>query len=77
MSWHLFSANWPLFRTRLKNHFPHVDFDKLADPPRDRRALVQHLADTHNLSLVEAHEALEQFLDLEDLARRVMDMRAN
>ncbi len=76
MTWHLLSANWSHLKTRLSTRFPHLDFKAFTEPPRDRRALVQHLAETHHLTFFEAYEELEDFLNVEDLARQVMDFRA-
>jgi hypothetical protein len=74
MSWHHITADWPSTKKRLRRRFPHLCEETLDSPPRDRGALTRHLATTHHLTLFEAREELDDFLHIESLARRVMNM---
>ena len=70
------TANWSGFLDRLQHRFPHVDAGALADPVRDPAELTRHLAQQHDLTLLEASEELHDFLGLADLARQACDLRA-
>ncbi|WGW02895.1 hypothetical protein [Tropicibacter oceani] len=70
------TTNWSGFLDRLRHRFPHVDPDLLADPVQDPAELTRHLAQQHDLTLLEASEELRDFLGLEDLARQACELRA-
>jgi hypothetical protein len=74
MDWHELSANWDTMVTRLQTRFPRIDRSRLSDPPRDSRALTNHLADVHELSVEEARAALDDFMRLQALARRAPEL---
>jgi len=74
MSWHEFSANWTQMIDRLKERFPEMRPGDFSAPPRDSRALTQHLAETHDLTLFEAKEELHDFLYVEGLSRAAHEM---
>ena len=76
MTWHHLSANWDAIVHRLQSRFPNLDRDSIAEPPRDSRALMAHLAEAHDLTLFEARQELQDFLDIETLARQASDLRA-
>lgn len=74
MDWHELSANWDTMVTRLQSRFPKIDRSALSEPPRDRRVFTHHLADMHDLSKDEAHAALDEFMRVQDLARRAPEL---
>lgn len=73
MTWHHLSANWHAIREQLITRFPNIDPDHVTDAPRDRQALTRHIAETHDITVFEAHEELQDFLSVLDLARQVLD----
>ncbi|SNS58270.1 hypothetical protein [Antarctobacter heliothermus] len=74
MNWHELSANWDNTVGKLQTWFPALDRSRLADPPRDSRALTRHIADMHELTVEEARDALQDFMHREDLARRATEL---
>ena len=76
MDWHELSANWDSMFGRLKRRFPGIARARLSEAPRDRRVLTHHIADMHELTLHEARDALEEFMDREDLARRASELES-
>ncbi|MBY6115716.1 hypothetical protein KUW12_14635 [Antarctobacter heliothermus] len=74
MDWHELSANWDNMFGKLKRRFPAIDRSSLSEAPRDCRVLTQHIADMHELTPNEARDALQDFLHLEDLARRASEL---
>ncbi|MGP6088358.1 hypothetical protein [Antarctobacter jejuensis] len=74
MDWHELSANWDNMVSRLEGHFPRIDRSRLAERPRDSRALTHHIADMHELTVSEAREALQDFIEIEGLARRATEL---
>ena len=76
MNWHDLSANWTALQDSFRQRFPNLDMSLFRSPPRDRAALTRELAAAHELTLLEAHQELEEFMTAEDLARQAMDVRA-
>lgn len=70
MDWHELSANWEHLVSRLQRRFPRLDRTSLSEPPRDSRELTHHIAEMHELTVTEARDALQDFLEIEGLARR-------
>ncbi len=77
MNWHELSANWDNMVSRLEGHFPRIDRNRLVDQPRDSRALTRHIADAHELTVEEAREALQDFIEIEGLARRASELASD
>ncbi|MEC3862111.1 hypothetical protein VK792_12525 [Mesobacterium sp. TK19101] len=76
MTWHDIVANWSQVVRRLHKRFPQIDSDVLDEPPLLPQHLTQHLAERHDLTLLEADEELRDWMFVEDLARQAQDMRA-
>jgi hypothetical protein len=70
MDWHELTANWDLMAGRLQTRFPEIDRDSFVDPPRDSRALTNHLAEVQNLSIEDARAALDDFMRVQDTTRK-------
>lgn len=77
MNWHELSANWDNMVSRLEGRFPRIDRSQLAGRPRDSRALARHIADSHELTVTEAREALQDFIEIESLARRATELASD
>ncbi|MFW2544523.1 hypothetical protein ACN2XU_17950 [Primorskyibacter sp. 2E107] len=56
---------------RLRSRFPHLDESAVADFAPDQTRLSRHLAERHDLTMLEAHEELQDFLGLERLSAHV------
>ena len=76
MTWAEMTSNWGSIITRLQNRFPHIDHAALQTPPQDTRHLTRHLAERHDLTLLEADEELRDWMFVEGLARQAFDLRA-
>ncbi|WP_425100499.1 hypothetical protein [Tropicibacter sp. S64] len=63
----------PDFLARLQRRFPLVDESKLARLVEDHGGLSRHLAERHDLTVLEAREELQDFLGLERLSAQVRD----
>ena len=63
---------------RLKTRFPHVDEGALRQV-RNPQEVITHVADQHDLTPLEAHQEIDDWLFVEHLARqarRAGDLRA-
>lgn len=58
---------WEAVYPRAKQRFPHLKRDTAPSLERDREAFVNYLADTHQLTLREAREEVNDFLFIEGL----------
>ena len=71
MKWSDITADWPEWSQRIRDRFPYLENGPMDRARHNRRAFEAYLADTHNLSLNEAREEIEDFLYVETLAREV------
>lgn len=69
------TANVSAFVDRLKTRFPHIDEDTLHSA-QDADTVITHVAHSHDLTRLEAHQELEDWLFVESLARQAGDLRA-
>ncbi len=70
MHWSDLTQNWSLWFTRFKSQFPNLDDASMPFLKLDRARFEAHLAETHDMTLNEAREAVEGFLYIETLASR-------
>lgn len=68
MEWSEVNRNWTDWSARIQKRFPLLDCAEMERTRHDRRAFEAYLARTHNLSLNEAHEEIDDLLFLESLA---------
>lgn len=64
MKWTDISTNLPSAFTRLKSEFPYLEASSMPLVVRQRATFEAYLADRHDLTLLEAHDALDDFLML-------------
>ncbi|MEY8830775.1 hypothetical protein AB9K34_20575 [Sedimentitalea sp. XS_ASV28] len=67
MTWTDMIADWAVWYRRLQNRFPNLDDGAMPFAKIDRGGFEAYLAETHNLSLTEAQEEIEDFLFVESL----------
>lgn len=77
MIWNELAQNWGTWFERIRNRFPHVDPTAREELGQDQRALLAHIAKTHELTVNEAKEEFNDFLYIETLARDAPDYRAH
>ncbi|WP_439524175.1 hypothetical protein [Marivita sp.] len=75
MTWTEITENWHTALARLESRFPLLDRDALSMPPESMTGLSDHLADTHDLTTLEATEELADWLFVESLVRQAGDLR--
>lgn len=56
---------------RMQNRFPYLHPDLVPSLLQDREAFIAHLAKTHQLTLTEAREEVDDFLFIEGLLYEV------
>lgn len=56
---------------RMQNRFPYLQQELVPSLLQDREAFIKHLALTHQLTLTEAREEVEDFLFIEGLLNEV------
>lgn len=71
MRWAEIASDWCMWSERIHHRFPHLDSEQMNLLYRDRKSFEAHLAATHNLSLIEAREEIDDFLYVETLAREL------
>ncbi len=76
MTWSDLTQNWSEWFARIKDRFPNLDDGAMPFAKTNRERFEAYLADTHDLTLVEAREELDDFLFVENLAREAFDYRA-
>ncbi|QEW20559.1 hypothetical protein LA6_002758 [Marinibacterium anthonyi] len=69
MYWSDLTQNWSLWFSRFKAQFPNLDDASMPFLKLDRNRFEAHLAETHDMTLNEAREAVNGFLYIETLAR--------
>lgn len=62
MPWTHVLASWPNLIEHLCNDFPHLDLAALERFRGDRSRMETYLAETHDLTLAEAAETLDDWL---------------
>ena len=77
MTWAEITENWGNTLHRLQQRFPHIDRSALNAPPPDTSHLARHLAESHDLTVLEAAEELRDWMFVEGLARQAFDIRAS
>jgi hypothetical protein len=76
MTWLDLTRDWSGAVSRLIERFPKADPDALKDVPTKTEDLARHLAERHDMSLIEADEELKDWMFVEGLARQAFDIRA-
>jgi hypothetical protein len=71
MTWTEITENWHVTLDRLERRFPCLNRDTLAQPPETMHGLTHHIADSHDLTPLEAGEALADWVFVETLARQI------
>ena len=69
MTWSDLTADWAMWFQRMKTRFPNLDDSAMPFVKQDRGRFEAYLADTHNLSMTEAREEVEDFMYVEALTR--------
>lgn len=77
MTWSDLTTNWAEWTQRIKQRFPNLDDGAMPFAKTNRERFEAYLADTHDLTLSEAREELDDFLFVEQLAREAFDFRAH
>ena len=62
MDWNVIEADWAFWAPRIHAHLPELSADVLAQAGGDRVSLARHLAETYELTLLEADETLEELV---------------
>ena len=62
MNWSEITNDWPTWAERMRQVYPYLEARRMRHAPENRHEFEEHLAATHNLSLDEAHEEVEDFL---------------
>jgi hypothetical protein len=69
------TTNMARYLDRLKTRFPHIEEDAL-QAAEDLGGVVAHVAARHDLTPLEAHEEIADWLFVESLARQACELRA-
>jgi len=69
MTWTDLTENWTATVSRLLDRFPHADRAELLRSADAPEAVVQHVADSHHLTLTEAREEMADWAFIQSLAR--------
>lgn len=69
MTWTDMIQDWATWSRRLQSRFPNLDDAAMPFSKLDRDRFEAYLAEVQNLSLIEAHEEIEDFLYLETLSQ--------
>ena len=76
MNWTELTNNLSRYVDSLKTRFPNLDAEELKTVA-DRHHLIAHVADQHDMSPLEAHQEIDDWLFVESLARQAPDIRAS
>lgn len=71
MRWSEIKEDWSFWGQVIHNRFPQLPRKELEQPMHDRRQLEAKLARSHQLSLTEAREEIEDLIFVQSLAREV------
>lgn len=61
------TRDWAVWYKRLQARFPHLEDGAMSCARPDRQRFESYLAKTHNLSLTEAREEIDDFIFVEAL----------
>ncbi|MGB7318166.1 MAG: hypothetical protein WBC85_09395 [Planktotalea sp.] len=75
MTWTELISNWNKHLRALARRFPHADAGALGASKDGPSAMSRVLAKSHDLTVGEAREALDDFLFVQGLARDTADIR--
>lgn len=73
MTWADMTCDWAVWYGKLQTRFPYLDDDAMPFAKVDRCGFEAYLAETHNLSLTEAREEIDDFLFVETLILETKD----
>ena len=62
MEWTRVTSNWTRASKRLETRFPHLNPGSLQQPPSHLDEMARIVADSHDLTLAEAHHELRDLL---------------
>lgn len=68
MKWTDLTTDWAMWFRRMQSRFPHLDDSAMPFVKQDRGRFEAYLAGTHNLSMEEAREEIDDFLFVETMA---------
>ena len=77
MTWTDLAANWNSHLRALAQRFPYADLATLSAIKDEPLEMSRALAKSHDLTLNEAHEELEHYLLVQQLAREASDFRTH
>lgn len=77
MNWTDLAANWNTHLRALAQRFPYADKGALNASKGKQSTVLRVLAQSHDLTIGEAHEELEDFMFLQSLARDTADIRTH
>ena len=63
MSWSDLTQDWATSYAALRNEFPHLEVSAMPFLKADQERFESYLAATHDMSLTEARDAFDAFLD--------------
>ena len=75
MTWSDLTRNWGDWFKRMQTRFPHLDDSAMPFLKQDRGRFEAYLAQTHDLTIDEAREELEDFLFVEAMQLELDDLR--
>lgn len=76
MAWSKVTSHWNFNLQALARRFPYAASSDLKAANEEPIAISRVIAKTHDLTEPEAREELENFLDLQSLARDAADLRS-
>lgn len=71
LTWTDLTQDWGTAFRRLQGRFPHLDDSAMPFLKLDRDRFEAYLAETHQMTMAEAHAEFEDFLFVEGLNREV------
>ena len=75
MKWADIEKDWAIWSPLMRARFPYLETRAMNRTRHDRQAFEAYLAQSHNLSLNEAREEIEDFLYIETLASELQPVR--
>lgn len=75
MQWSDITKDWAIWSPLMKARFPYLETRTMNRVRHDRKTFEAYLARSHNLSLNEAREEIEDFLYIETLASELATPR--
>jgi len=77
VAWTKLTENWSENLQAIARRFPHVSAQMLDPLKGELMEISRVIAQTHDLTKPEAREELENFIDLQSLARKAADFRSH